>query len=158
MALTNEELVILRDDIASDPAFAGLPHNSDGAWAVAAAYNLQAVPDFYLWKNTLSTADCKTAMVWTEFIGRTAGEREAWQFMLSNGEINPSDVNVRQGIADIFSGPSGLQSRTNLVAIAKRLATRIQKLFAVGTGSASVPATATVESISYQDVQDAWGL
>lgn len=157
MALTAAQLTTLKNDIAADPAFASVPHNSDGAFLVAAAYNLPASPDFTVWKTDVPTSQCKQAMVWTEFIGRSAGEREAWQFMLSNGTINASDANVRQGILDIFSGAQGATSRSNLTAIAKRLATRAEKLFATGTGSNASPATMAFEgSLSYQDVQNAW--
>jgi hypothetical protein len=95
-------------------------------------------------------------MVWTEFIGRSAGERDAWQFMLSNGFINAADANVRQGIQDIFSGPGGAGSRASLVQIAKRSATRAEKLFAIGTGTDVSPGTMVIEgSLGFQDVQAA---
>ena len=159
MALTTAQLIVLRDNIAADPAFASVPHNSDGAFLVAAAYNSQAVPDFTVWKSSVSTAECKQAMVWTEFIGRSSGEQAAWTFMLSNGTINPADANVRQGIQDIFSGPGCATSRANLVVIAKRLATRAEKLFATGTGSSASPGTMAFEGqLSYQDIQNAWAL
>ncbi len=35
--LTTEQLQTLKADIAADEAFAALPHNSDGAWEIAAA-------------------------------------------------------------------------------------------------------------------------
>lgn len=157
MALTPTQLAALKADIAADPILAAYPHNSDGAWAVAQAYNLAATPAFTVWKTSVPTSACKTAMVWTEFIGRSVGERDAWQFMLANGTINAADVNVRQGIADIFSGSQGATSRANLLAIAKRGATRAEKLFASGTGSDATPATMTFEgSLTYQEVLNAW--
>lgn len=159
MALTNDQLATLAADIAADPAFSGVPHNSDGAWLVAAAYNLQASPDFYVWRTSVLTSECKLAMNWVEYISRSDAERDAWQFMLSNGEINAADANVRQGIQDIFSGPQGAVTRAALVALAKRLATRAEKLFASGTGSEASPATMAFEgNLSYQDVQNAWAL
>ncbi len=157
--LTAEQQAILKADILADPILAAYPNNSDGAWAIAQAYNLDASPAFVVWKTAVPTSECKKAMVWTEYIGRSAGERDAWQFMLSNGIINAADVNVRQGIADVFSGPSGLQSRTNLLAIAKRSATRAEKLFSTGTGSDASPAKMAFEgNLSYQDVQAARNL
>lgn len=156
MALTPQQLTTLKADILADPALAGQPNNSDGAFAIAAAYSLLASPDFIVWRTAVSTSDCKKATTWTEFIGRSQGERDAWQFMLSNGIINAGDANIRQGIVDIFSGPSGATTRAALVAIAKRKATRAEKLFATGTGSDAVPATMTFEgNLSYQDVQTA---
>lgn len=37
--MTNDQLRALRDDIAADPVLAGLPITSDGAFAIAEAYN-----------------------------------------------------------------------------------------------------------------------
>lgn len=154
--LSAAQLTILKNDILNDPILAAYPMNSDGAFAIAQAYNVLAAPAFIVWKSDVPTKECKKAMVWTEYIGRSAGERDAWQFMLSNGTINAADVNVRQGIQDIFSGPSGSQTRANLTAIAKRSATRAEKLFSTGTGSDADPALMTFEGgLSYQDVEQA---
>jgi hypothetical protein len=158
MALTTAQLSALKADIAASE-FSGLAHTPDNAFLIANAYNTTASPDFTVWRTNVSTHEAKTAMVWTEFIGRSQGERDAWQFMLANGTINASDPNVRQGVQDIFSGPSGATSRANLVAVAKRLATRAEKLYAVGVGSTASPATMAVEGfISLVDVQAAWDL
>ena len=155
--LTIAQRQALKADIALDPAFASVPHNSDGAFDVAAAYNLTAVPDWWVWKTAVTEVLVKQAIIWTEFISRSAGERDSFQFMLSTGAICPADANIRQGIADIFSGPSGLQTRTNLLDISKRKASRVEKLFSLGTGSVASPATMTFEgSLAYQDVLDAW--
>lgn len=154
--LTAAQASVLKADTLADPTLSAQPNNSDGAFAIAAAYNLEAIPAFTVWKTDVPTKECKKAMVWTEFIGRTVGERDAWQFMLSNGTINAADANVRQGIQDIFSGAQGAQSRTNLTAIAKRSATRAEKLFATGAGTDVSPATMSFEgSLSYQDVEQA---
>jgi hypothetical protein len=151
--LTPEQYTALKADILADPVLAAKPMTDDGHFAVADAYNLLASPSFTVWRTDVPTRDCKKAVVWTEFISRSAGERDAFQFMLSNGTLNAADVNVRQGIADIFSGPSGVASRTSLLAIAKRLSTRVEKLFATGTGSDAVPATMVFEgSLNFQDV------
>ena len=156
MALTTAQLTTLKNDINADPAFVGVPMNSDGHFTIAAAYNLQAAPDWWVWRTRVPTADCKTATNWTEFIGRSQVERDAWQFMLSNGFINAADVNVRQGIGDIFSGPSGVDTRTRLTDIAKRKALRVEKLFSTGTGSQVSPATMGFEgNLSWQDVDAA---
>lgn len=157
--LTAAQLLTLKVDIAADPILAAQPNNSDGAFAIAAAYNLLAVPNFIVWRTAILTSDCKKATTWTEYIGRSQGERDAWQFMLSNGIINAADANIRQGIQDIFSGPGGVASRAALVAIAKRKATRAEKLFATGTGTDAVPATMTFEgNLSFQDVEAARNL
>ena len=155
--LTTEQLQALKADIAADPAFEEVVHNSDGAFFIASIYNLTADPAFTVWKTDVPTAECKTGMMWTEYIGRSAGERDAWKFMLANGTINAADVNIRQGIADVFSGPQGAMTRANLLAIAKRFATRAEKLFAVGAGTDASPATMGFEgTLSYQNIMLAW--
>ena len=154
--LTVTQQATLKADILADPVLSAQPNTADGAFAIAAAYNLLASPAFRVWRTDVPTAAVKLGVVWTEYIGRSAGERDAFVFMLSNGTINAADANIRQGIQDIFSGPSGAGTRTNLIAIAKRDATRAEKLFATGTGTDASPATMTFEgSLSFQDVQDA---
>lgn len=158
MALTQAQLTALKADILADATLNAFPNNSDGAFAIAQAYNLIFSPDYIVWRTQVPTADCKKAMVWTEFISRSVGERDAWQFMLSNGFINAADVNVRQGITDIFSGAGGAASRAALTALAKTKATRAQKLFSTGTGSDPSPATMAANiseffSLSYQEVE-----
>ena len=153
MALTQAQYTALKADIIADPAFNSVPDNSDGDFAIAQAYNLEANPAFVVWKTDIPTSEAKQAMSWVEYIGRSDGERDAWQFMLSNGTINAGDVNVRQGIQDVFNGPNGVDSRTALIAIAKRNASRAEKLFSTGTGSDAVPATMSHQgNLSYQDV------
>lgn len=158
MALTQAQLAALKADILLDAALAALPMTSDGAFEIAAAYNLTASPQWVVWRTHIPTSEVKNAVVWTEFIARSAGERDAFQFMLSNGTINGADPNVRQGINDIFSGPSGATTRSQLTTLAKRDATRVQKLFSTGTGSTALPATPTFSdsfALSYQDVMAA---
>jgi hypothetical protein len=144
MALTSQQSAALKADILADPLLAAQPMNSDGAFAIAQAYNLLASPAFRVWRTDIPTKDIKTAIVWTEYIGRS---------------LNGADVNVRQGIQDCFSGPSGVNTRTQLTTIAKRDATRAEKLFAAGTGSEAVPATMGFEgALSFQDVEAARSL
>jgi hypothetical protein len=67
--------------------------------------------------------------------------------------VNPSLPDCRQFFDDIFSGAGGTNTRANLLALWKRLATRAEKLYATGTGSDPSPAVMVVEgAISYQDV------
>ena len=149
----------LKADIIADPVLNAIPNTDDGAFQIAAVYNALAVPDYIVWRTSVPTADCKKAAVWTEFIGRNAGERDAWIFMLSNGFINAAEANVRQGIQDIFSGVSGATSRANLLAIVKRKATRGEKVLATGLGTDASPSTMSFEgTLSYQDILTARNL
>ena len=144
--LTTAQLVTLKADVIANPD-TNLLYTDGNLQGLADLYNAEALPAYTVWKTSVPTREVKTAFLWTEYIGRSACERDAFQFMLSNGVINPADANVRQGIADIFSGPSGAQSRTNLLAIGKRSASRLEKLFATGTGTVASPSTMTVEGV-----------
>lgn len=165
MNLTLVQLQALKADIAV--GFPGQPNTSDANDAIAKAYNLVAAPDFWVWRTsvfeseyTRSTSEDATTWSWTAFIARSLQEQNAWARMFMGGQsgANPSLANVRQGIADIFSGNTNNApaQRTHLLAISRRRATRFEKVFAVGTGSAASPAVMALEgTVSYQDIENA---
>jgi hypothetical protein len=154
VALSSTQLAALKTDIQS--SFPGSSNDDDTNFAIAAAYNTVASPAFKVWRTKISRSEVMRNFVWTEFIGRSQGERDAFQFMLSQEFISGADVNIRQGFADIFSGGTGATSRANLTTMAKRDATRAEKMFAVGTGTDASPAVMTFEGvITYQDVSAA---
>jgi hypothetical protein len=167
MALTTAQLQALKADIAADPALKDLPRNSDSAFAIADAYNLPANPDFWVWKTTLRKIDVVsetgpdgTVFSWSSYIARSAAEQNAWaQNWNSTLTVNPSLPQVRAAFADIFSGSNNNApaTRTHLLAMARRKATRAEKLFATGTGTAATPATLTFEgALRFSDVEQAW--
>jgi hypothetical protein len=157
--LTLAQLSVLNADILADPTLSAHPNNDDGNFAIAAVYNTVLVPAFRVWRTNVPTKDVKNGVVWTEYIGRSVGERSAFELMISNGIINGADANIRQGILDIFSGPGGAGSRANLTALSKRDSTRAEKLFAAGTGPEQSPATMFFEgNITHQEVGNARNL
>lgn len=157
MQLTLTQLAVLKADITNDPTLNAFPHDPDGASAVAALYNLTAVPDHWVWRTRITAREVRDSVVWTEYIGRSVGEKAAFEMMMTDGEINGASPNIRSGITDIFSGASAATTRNNLTALAKRLASRFEKLFAVGTGSNAAPATMAVEGpIDYHHIVEAW--
>lgn len=161
-------------------AFAGtqvkdVPNTSDGNAAVAGWYGLEASPDFWVWRTRVGKGEFvqKTSadadgtsprdFIWAGngFITRSAGEQAAWdQLFNGEGEANPSLANVRTAITDIFSGTGNAASnRTHLSNIAKRKASRAEKLFATGTGTHASPGTMAVEGpLTAQDVESARNL
>lgn len=151
--LTPAQLATLKADINAAGDLNIYPNSPDGNYAIAALYNVLASPDFIVWKTSIPTSDVKKNVVWTEYIARSVGEQNAFQLMIADGTVNASDLNVRSGFVDIFSGPGGATTRTNLTALAKRKASRAEKLFATGTGSDATPATMSFEgALSYFDV------
>jgi hypothetical protein len=164
--LTSAQLSTLKTNIQSDQAFDSFEANPtpDGAFAVADAYNLAAAPDFWVWRTFVSDAEIYevttadgTTWSWTIYIARSQAERDAWRQMVNmKGGLNASLANVRQGIADIFSGAGGLAQRTHLTTVGRRKATRAEKLFSTGTGSTASPALMSVEgNLNFQDIMNA---
>jgi hypothetical protein len=170
--LTSSVQQALRNAIAADPVLAAVPNTLDGGNEIAGVLNQPAVPDYFVWRTSVPSAEIygattpapdNTAWSWTAFIGRSQGERDAWREMLSGGTLDPSLASVRAGIADIFSGTSGTAQRTHLTVLGRRRSTRAEKILAVATvggvgarGSTANPDTLTFEGmLSYTDVFNA---
>lgn len=174
--MTPAELAALKAAIDADPTLSALPRDPDGNFAIAAAFNLPASPDYWVWRTnvtrkeavetTSTDADGVTSRSfnWTGagFIGRSQGERDAWRELWNHsGQVNAALPSVRQAFLDIFSGPTAPapSNRQHLSNVSRRLATRGEKLYAQGTGTAASPATMTLEgSISAQDIETARNL
>jgi hypothetical protein len=147
------------------------------AWIVANAPNLddqgianvlntENSPVFWVWRTQVTKAELTqsvgpdgTTFIWVGngFIGRSAGEIAAWENIFSAaGTIDPSKTNVRAAFADIFSGAgNAAANRTHLSAVSRRTASVVEKLLAVGIGSAASPAVMGAEGlIAVQEVVD----
>jgi len=131
MSLTPAQITTLAADIAADATLAAAgAAGSDNV--ITAAYNADNAADAKCWRTALSAAEIYDAVNWTELIGRSAGERDAFKLLLSRETLDTSRANVRQGFQDIFSGAGGANTRTALVAAAQRVMTRAERLFATG--------------------------
>ena len=151
--LTPAQKAALAADVQADQAAKALYDGGDMG-ALATYYNQDASPDFWVWRTAVAESDYTglvspdgTTWSWTTYINRSQAERDGWArlFASSYGYTNPSQLNVRQGVADIFSGAGGAAQRTHLLAMSRRKATRFEKVFATGTGSTLSPATLVLE-------------
>jgi hypothetical protein len=159
MALTPAQSLTLKTDINTNPTLSGIPNTSDGNFTIAAHYNTEVSPEFYIWKNFVGTMELKKGVIWTEYIGRSAGERDAFRFMTDTGGINPSDANIRTGIQEIFNGPQGSGTRAGLTAVCSKKSNNVEKLFSTGTGTQNSPAITTFfGTVTSSDVQNARNL
>lgn len=161
--LTTAQLQAIKALIDADPALAAQPNNSDGAFAITEALNQIAVPDFIVWRTNVPLDEItQNGFTWTLVDALSVGTARIWEWMFDNPtrSINPSKPNVRQGIADVWSGTTGkLAVQTAVLGHCKRQATRAEKALATGTGSDATPATMDFEgALSYQDVQEARNL
>ena len=154
--LTNAQLLTLKAAILADPTLSAQPMTSDGAFVIAEAFNLNANPNFTVWKTNVLVREIGDNFVGTELSGLSSLNHTRLQTVaiFSTEGVNPSLPDRRAMFDDIFSGAGGAGTRAKLLILWKRLATRFEKLYATGTGSDVVPATMILEGkLSYFDVE-----
>lgn len=147
MALTAQQKVTLKAHIEATPDLNQLyvDGNLDG---LAALLNTIASPAFIVWKSLVSRADImQNGFDWVRVDNLSVGKSRIWEWLFEDtGAINPSKPNVRAGIDEVWKGTQAdLDVRAAVYVHCKRSASRIEKLFATGTGSEAVPATLVVE-------------
>ena len=164
MALTPQQNATLAAHIAASPDMNVLPPGSDSAFEIAALLNAPATPDFYIWKSSVTNAEIlQNGMDWLRVDNLTVGKARIWEWMFQFGSVDPSKANVRAGIAEAWKGTAADNAvRLSVFQHCQTLATRLQKLFATGAGTATTvdgvgPATTAVLTISYNEVKDAMG-
>lgn len=159
-ALTTAQLLTLKAAIDADPMLSVLPNNSDSAFTIAAAFNSPANPVFIVWKTRVSLDEIQqNGFDWTQVDNLTDPKARTWEWMFNNQErtVNPSKLNVRAGINEVWQGTAGkLNVRAQVYVHCKRSASRAEKLFSTGTGSDADPATmASSGDLSYQEIESA---
>lgn len=170
MPVSQDQYVTLGNDIRANSDPVVVQAIQDGNHGVIANwYNQNAAPDFYVWRTSLSNMEMKDAIVWSEFIAATSqADRDTFGIMREDGSVNPSQINIRTGFSEIFSGPQIVNTRTALLTASKRLASYAEKLLADvnagnstnpllnGNGSVAAPATMTFEgALTALDVSEA---
>ena len=149
--LTDAQKVTIKADILAN-ADTLAAYNIGNLDALEKLYNAAAAPAFVVGKTALQPAEYREAIVWTEVDALTVGKARIWEWITQSmtAAINAASTNVRQGLLDCWA--SNTTTRTQLTAAAKRNASRIEKLFATGTGSTASPATMVVEGpINYME-------
>ena len=151
MSLTSQQQATLKAAILADPVLAPLTSGPGTEFnTVALAMNALASPPFIIWRTSVTRAEYQDddAFDWTvvDNLG-TNSKFRIWEWMFATtGTINPSKAKIRAGIAACWVGNAALVVVQNaILARSKRSATRIEKLFAVGTGTTVDPAVPTFE-------------
>lgn len=187
MSLSPAQLPTLKAAIVADNTLNSKPNNGDGNFDIAAAFNMKASPNYFVWKSSIERKDVNytvspdnTVFDFAAYKSQSVAEQGTWELMFMGGIGYPSFLNFRNGVFNIFSGsaPQNAQ-RAHIFAVCRRLATRGEKLFAsapqsaggitVGPnngnttgdalGSATNPAVMGFEGdISQQDVEQARNL
>lgn len=143
MTFTLAQNQLIKAAIISDPALAAQPNTAAGNIAIRDALHLQASPGFTVWKRNVALGEIGDNIVGTELagLGGLNQDRLRTIAMYSPGGINPSLADRRAFFDDIFSGAGGTTSRARFLILWKRLASRIEKILATGTGTDALPAT-----------------
>jgi len=144
MSLTDAQYTTLANHIRAntDPdVVAALAIRNDTE--LARLYNLDS--SFYVWKTSIAPDEYRSAMVWTEVDTLNAGNARIWEWVTNyfTSNLDASDANVRQGIADAFG--AGTTTRANLLALGKKLASVYEEVFATGTGTEATPGTMVLQ-------------
>lgn len=161
--MTPQQLTTLKAAILAetDPAFIVMRTANDET-SMAGWYNSPTSPAFVVWRNVVSRDELQNldAFNWTVVDNLVTNSKfRIWEWMFENPErnFNPSKANIRAGIAACWTGNAQLLAvQTAILAACKRTATRVEKLYATGTGSDATPALLVFEgSITAQDISDA---
>jgi hypothetical protein len=148
--LTPAQCQTLKTDIAADPALAAISQgDARDDQAIANAYNLSPVPDYWVFRHDLargeilftkSVTNTSFTFVNTGYITRAQGERDAFNLVFDGqGRTNCALPNIVQAFVDIFSGAAteAVANRTHIQTMCRHKASRIEKLFASNIGLAT---------------------
>lgn len=158
--LTPAQLTILKAALIAetDPVLVQL-RDGGALGAVAAWYNGDSA--FVVWKTRVSLSQVGDNFVGTEVAGLSTANATRLQLIAdySQAGVNPSLADRRALFDDVFSGIGGAGTRTNLSALWKRPARRIEKLYASGTGTDLAPGQLVFEgTIQEREIVEAMNL
>jgi hypothetical protein len=138
--MTPEQLITLRADIAANPDLLALYNAGDRA-GLATAYN--AASTFYVWRTSVTQDEIMlNGFDWSQADNLNLGQARIWEWLFDNANtaINPSKTNVRLGISECWKGAAAkVAVATAVLGHCKRLASRLERVFANGTGTLQNP-------------------
>lgn len=145
-ALTVPQIAVLRANILADPVLAPkcVPAG-DGPYDIAAAYNLLKSPTFTVWRTNVSVRETGQAFDGTEWANMTSANHTRLQTVAQYlANYNAALPGIQAMFNDIW-GAGATVTKAALLVLWKRPATRIEALFATGTGTDPLPATMVFE-------------
>ena len=161
MALTTEQLHVFRAALLAetDPDLVFRRDNGQ-AGRVAEWYNQVGANAPIVWKTSLQLEEITSnGFDWVRVDNLSVGKARIWEWMFGseNKSINPSKPNIRAGIAEVWKGTAAdLAVQATVMNHCKRPATRIEALYAAGSGTTGAPATMVfTEQLSEPDVMRA---
>lgn len=160
--LTPAQQATLKAHINASGDLNQFENNSDGNFAIAALLNLPASPAFYVWKSSVDVTEImQNGFDWARVDNLTVGKARIFDWMIATGTLQPNRANVRAGFLACFNVAADLATRQAIFGHCQRVASRVEKLLAAGTGTSSTdqgvgPATMGFEGpIDFNDVEAA---
>lgn len=163
MPLTPAEEALLKTDIEANTeqvVVTALAAGDDGA--IATWYNLDAIPDYWLFRNDVPSAEVRDAIDAHDIINMTDGDRGAvvdlLNIRLERGFSGAVDRD-RSAWDDAFSTAAGDNSQQAILLLWTRLATNGEKVFSLSTGDGANVANADTTTfqgdLTNNDIRDA---
>ena len=156
--LTTEQQAIFKAALLAETDDELVGYRTNGQTPLIAKwYNTASAPGYIVWRSSVSQDEImQNGFDWTRVDNLSVGKSRIWEWMFNNQgrEFNPSKPNVRAGIDATWVGTAAdLAVRTSVYIHCKREATRIEKMFAVGSGTDNSPSTMMFEGeLSEYDV------
>jgi hypothetical protein len=154
--MTPEQLATLKAALLADPALTQFiaDYRDD---LIRDYYNAPSNPAFVVWRTSVTQDEImQNGFDWTRVDNLGVGKARIWDWMFDNSAttINPSKLNVRAGIEAVWVGTAAdLAVRAAVYVHCKRIANRVERIFATGVGSNDVPGLLTFEGeITTSDV------
>lgn len=158
MSLSTAQLAAFRAALLAETDPELVEYRTNGSTPLIAQwYSRDAVPDFVVFRASVQTAEVGRTVNY-EAVGAmtTANRDRIITFYTLNPMEFPPVADVRAFWNNTFSGAlagQGAATREALEALWRRKATRIERLFATGTGSVESPGALVYQgSLSEQDV------
>ncbi len=145
--LSSSQMATLKATCTADQTCAALATAADDV-GLAAWFNAADPSACVVWRSDVRIEEANSAMVWTEIDAMTVGKARIWEWMSKLGTLDARSANIRQGLSDAFS--SATSTRTALIVLAKRTATRAEKVLSSGACTTANPSITTfVGSVTY---------
>lgn len=127
MALSDSQLVQLKEEIDSDPS--GLGYAGQSFREISTILN-RVRSGQTVNREIVTAGELQAQLLMSEFIGLTDAARQGWQSLLlvaSSSTFNLNTAALRAQITEIWS--SGVTTRNSLVALQTRQSSRAEALF-----------------------------
>lgn len=156
MPMTTEQVAALRAAILADPALA--------AWRqerrddlIADYYNQPAVPTFNVWRTFVTKEEVYgNGFNWVAIDDVAEVKWRVWAELFDNEAraFAPSKANVRAAVVEVWKGNAAkLAVQTYILNKCKRMANRVERLFATGAGTDAAPGDLVFEgTLSTNDI------